>query len=376
MNTEPSKIQTYVLKQLQSGLSTHDISEQLRAAGWAEADIQAAFTVAQAQLTPTPTVIGSMPQPAVDEQPTEPQPLGTPIESRGSIKTGWLLAKQSLSVIANNRELARYMIMSMLFSFVIVVGFAVIAIYDSYHDELLFSQGVDYQGETELVPTPAGFALLALVAFTTTFVTYYYATGLSSHVLGIFRGTPGSYADHMGTARKKASAIAAYALISVAVGFLLRLIEQKFKFIGRIVSRILGVAWELANSFTIPVIADSDRNGPEAIKQSASLFKANWGEAITGRVIISGLIFIVYFVVAIPLAIILAFMLGSTFGAAGVIAAVALLVIGIIAVGIFDSLATSILNTALYYYAQYKVIPPAFSPDLLASVFIEKKRKR
>jgi hypothetical protein len=47
-----------------------------------------------------------------------------------------------------------------------------------------------------------------------------------------------------------------------------------------------------------------------------------------------------------------------------------------VALSILISLATNILNVCLYYYAQYHAVPPAFDPALLASVFVEKKKKR
>lgn len=72
----------------------------------------------------------------------------------------------------------------------------------------------------------------------------------------------------------------------------------------------------------------------------------------------------------------LAILFGTLFGVIGILIALGLYVVGILILTVLGSLASNILNVCLYYYAQYKVIPPAFSPELLASVFIEKKKKK
>lgn len=382
-----AELSNYIASQLQRGLTSDDIATQLRTAHWPEPDIAAGFAAAFAQMAPaeapvatpeavaatitaTPLVAAS--EPAAQ---TTQQQLPPPIK-RGRMKTGWLLFKQSLRVIKDNPGLSRYMIISMVFSLVIFAILIAVFLIDINGSQYLAYLALDANNELTPAPTLAGLVVLIITGFIGTFITYYYAAALSSHVLGIFRGTPGTYAQHIGVARGRLPAIAVYALIATTVGLILRTLEERFKFVGWIAARLFGALWNLATSFVLPIIADTNESGVSSIKQSVRLFKATWGETITSRVSLGGLIFLIYFLVAIPASVVVALAFGFLFGAVGYIIAASLFFIGIIVLSVLEVLASNILNVSLYYYAQYKVVPPSFSPELLASVFASKKAKK
>lgn len=367
MTTSPD-INTYVITQLQAGLTPEDITVQLTAAGWTNDAIQATFAAASQQLHAT-TIAATAPQP--DSTAQLPPPI-----KRGRMKTGWLLFKQSLAVIKHNPALVRYMVMSMLLSLALVAIMMTIFIVDFLNGQTLISAGIDTDGRSDFFPTLAGIGVGVIFGFVGTVIAYYYATALSSHVLGIFRGTPGTYAQHISVARAKLPAIIAYAAIATAVGYLLRLLEERFRWVGWIISKILGALWTLATSFVLPIIADSDDNGPAAIKRSVALFKTTWGETIASRVSLTGLVILLYLLIATPLAFILSFVMMPILGVIGALIVIALYIIGIVILSVLGALAENILNACLYYYAQYGAIPPAYSPELLASVFIDKKKKK
>lgn len=372
-----TKLTQYIYSQLHQGLSVADITSQLRNASWAEADIAAGFAAAQAQLAPTPTPLEVL-EPAVSsyqEQPATTQ-LPPPLQ-KSRIKIGWMLFKQSLRVIKQNPGLSRYIFMTILISFIILVILTVLIIVDSTNAQILFyPTTTDTDGSSSFGMTGLGFLVLVLASYLITFGTYYYGTALASHVLGIFRAKPETYAYHIALARKKLPTIALYALIATVIGYILRFIEERFKLIGLLISRILGALWSLATSFVLPVIADSDDNAVASIKESVALFKANWGQTITGRIALTGFVFLLYFLIGIPVSIVLLFILASLFGVVGVFIAIGLFILGLVIISILESLASNILNVSLYYYARYKTIPPSFSPELLASVFINKKKKK
>jgi hypothetical protein len=377
-----SETNTYIIAQLQAGLTLQDIAGQLRAAGWPDATIQAAFEATRQQIalpqvaeqeqaapaaSTAPGMTTDSSPTSIDRQPTQ---LPPPIK-RGRMKTGWLLFKQSLRIIKENPGLSRYVIMSLLWSIGVFVVLTAVAFFDTTHAHLFF-----YETANSYAMTLPGFALLALTGFLATLATYYYGVALSSHVLAIFRGAPGTYQQHIARAKQRFGTIAMYALIATIVGYLLRLLEERFKLVGWIISRILGALWSLATSFVLPVIADSAETSPQAIKHSVNLFKANWGETIVSRISLISFIVLLYILVGLPIAIILAIVLGSVIGVVGILIALGFYIVGIIVLGVLNALASNILNVCLYYYAQYQVIPPAFSPELLASVFVEKKRKK
>lgn len=379
------------MSQLQAGLAPADITAQLINAGWTEPDIQNAFTAAQAQISPSLTQVPVQQSPpnsqdvadnqaagAPGQEPIQRQQLPPPI-NRGRLKTGWLLFKQSFSIIKSNPALWQYMILSITITFLVSAAIIGLFIFDYLQENILSQSTIEIQDNQAAMvtsPTPLGFLVLFLTGLLTTTITFYYATALASHVFSIFKAEATTHTQHLIVARKKLPTIFTYAFISLVVGYILTMLEQRFKLIGWIVSKILGILWALGTVFVIPVIADTDENAVTAIKSSIGMFKDTWGETITGRVALTGLMIIFYLLVMAPVTVALMFILANAFGAAGFIIAIGIFIIGIIMLGIVSALATNVLNVALYYYAKNGTVPASFSPELLASVFTQKKPRR
>jgi len=360
------ELDSYIRTQIQTGLDANTIAAQLRTAGWAEADIQAGFTNAQQPVSPDPVVA---PASSLETQQQLPPPI-----QQSKIKTGWQLFKQSLAIIKNNPGLSRYVVMSTVFSIVAFVLLAAVYFFDYMNTQLLVIDVVDEAGEAAVGPTLLGFAGLVAWGVLQTTIGFYYATGLSAHVLSIFRGHATTYSSSMATARQKSGAIFTYALINVVVGYIINFL-QRIRFVGWIISAILGTVWTLATVFTIPLIADKKISGAAAVKESLLIFKQTWGETIVSRVSLGGLFFLFYFLIAVPVTIALTIGLGMLLGVVGVFIAMGLFILSLVIVSVIQMLATNVLNVALYYYSTYKVIPPSFNGSLLASVYISKKKK-
>lgn len=380
---DSSKIHDYILSQLHSGITSQDIVTQLRQAGWDEPAIQAAFSSVAASLQaapvqqPTPEItptqsVNEQPKPAavspneVAETSSEQsvQTLPPPLKA-GRMKIGWLLFKQSLKIIKSAPGLSMYVLLSIFITLAIEILFAgiLIANFVWWH---LFT--------TDELSGVAQYGILFLFMFVTTFVTYFFTVALSAHVLALFKGQNSTFSDNMAVARRKISAIATYTLIATTVGFILRLIEERFQLLGKIISFFLGALWSLLTTFTLPIIADTDKNGGASVKESFRLFKSTWGQTITSRVVLSGLASLFYLLIIIPVTIGLIFAC-LPLGTLGLLIPLVFFVITFIAFVTLVTMATNVLNVSLYYYARYGAIPPAFDPALLASVFIEKKKK-
>ena len=361
---------SYFSAQLHAGHTPQDITEQLRIAGWSDDQITAAFEQYKSQMT-----LAASDNATSDQEPAAPAQLPTPVK-RGKLKTGWLLFKQSLAVIKLNPGLSRYVVMTMLWSIGIFGVFTAVLIFDGMNSNYLITTYIDADGAEGFNPSLLGFVVFGVFGFIGTFTTYFYGAALSSHVLAIFRGKSSTYDQHIARAKTRIPAIAVYALISTVVGYILQLLEERLKFVGWIISRILGALWTLATSFVLPIIADSEESGTQSIKNSVSIFKKTWGETIVSRVSLGGLVGLIYILVAVPVTIGLALGLGSFMGVAGLFIALGVFMLGTIILSVLGSLATGILNVSLYYYAQYGLIPPSFSPELLAGVFVAKKAKK
>src|SRR4051794_7893189 len=88
------------------------------------------------------------------------------------------------------------------------------------------------------------------------------------------RGDDPTVTEGMAVATSKLGRIVSWTLVSIAVGLLLRTIAERFKLAGLITSRLLGLAWGLATTFVVPVLALEDKAVGASIRRSASVFKA------------------------------------------------------------------------------------------------------
>lgn len=404
MNKEQNK--TFVMDQLKAGVSVKDIVIQLHTAQWSNSAIEEAFAAARQELSPAPETLISQPaaepttpslsgemaaliqedsatntvseaSPSLHQQPAAATAATLPPSSgRGSFKTGLALFMQSIRFMRNNPGLLRYAAMSTAWSLLLAIVVAVVAIFDSSSNQLLFLKTHDYSSRSSIEPTSLGLVLLVVMAYVISSIVAFYGVAISSHTLAIFRGKPGTYKDHIAKARKKLPAILVFALINTVVGYILGFLEQRLRILGWIVSKIFGILWKLATSFVLPVIADSDVSGTKAIRNSITLFKSNWGETVTGRVAAGGAVMSLYFLLAFPIALVLLILLAPLLGAIGVLITIMLLLFGFLCLAVISSFADSIVTTSLYYYATYRAIPPSYSPELLADVFKEKKSKK
>lgn len=358
------QLKTYIYHQIQSGINPDEIASQLRDGGWDEASIKSAFEGVQAQIVP------SNPTASTNEADTATfQASG---KKRGRIKTAWLLMRQSLKVLKNNKQLLRYPFMGGLITLLLTLIFGLIVFLGG--DTFYITQ-TDVFGDEEVYLNGPGYLIGFIYYVLAYFVIFMYNTGLAAHVLDIFRGKSEHYAHYMGRAWSKKGPIFVFSLISATVGIILHAIERRAQWLGWIISRILGALWTLANLFTIPLIVENDISAPRAIKQSAKLFISRWGENIAARITFGGLMFLLYLLVFIPFVIVTG-MLFAALGVVGFIIWLVILFMTVIAFAVIETAASQILSTALYYYAQYQKVPAAFDAGLLNSALVPKKKKR
>ena len=84
----------------------------------------------------------------------------------------------------------------------------------------------------------------------------------------------------MRIATSKMGTIAGYALIAATVGMILRAIQERVGFIGRIIVGLLGVGWTVATYLVVPVLVTRDVGPIDAVKESAGWLKKTWGENV------------------------------------------------------------------------------------------------
>lgn len=146
-----------------------------------------------------------------------------------------------------------------------------------------------------------------------------------------------------------------WALLASTVGILLNALEERLGWIGRLVTRFIGVAWTMATFFVVPLLAAEDVGPAEALVRSGELFTETWGEQLVGGFSF-GLIFVL---LALP-SIALPYFLGSAFGSTGVVAGAILMIAYWLLLSVVSAAVQGIFNAALYRYATTKEVPRPF----------------
>ncbi|HSX33221.1 MAG TPA: DUF6159 family protein [Candidatus Saccharimonadales bacterium] len=366
-----AQLKEYITHQLRAGLHPDEIHQQLKTAGWQDDAVSQAFVLAQSDVLPSHMATG------VPEQATQPQGQLPTYETvkRGRFKTGWLLFQQSIKVLRTNKGLLRYVLMSMLIGVLVALPFIVLIAIDatSGNDTFIVSAHSSQSGDAQL--TPAGYAVAFVYYVLAFFVTNLYAAGLVANVLDLFRGQSQPYKHYMQMARARGGTLFMFAVIEASVGLLLRLIAERSRLLVRIVVRLLGAMWSLANLFTVPVIITSNDNAFSAIKRSTKLLISTWGENLVGRVTFGAVYFLSLLLIVLPVSIGLVLLGGAVGGGIGAGICLVIVLFFWLAYGAVMYAASSVLNAALFYYAQFRQIPAAFDPELLNSVFIKRKRR-
>jgi hypothetical protein len=197
-----------------------------------------------------------------------------------------------------------------------------------------FPEAADFQFPNYLVALP--------VLWCGTIVSTYCNIVVTVMADGRLRGEDPTVPEGMSVATAKLGRIVSWTLLSIAVGLLLRVIAERLKLGGLIASRLLGLAWGLGTTFVIPVLALEDVTVRDAIRRSASTFKAKWGESVVAQ----GTVGLAVMLVALPLAVVVGILISVSLPvgiAAAIVAFGGLVLIS----GALDA----VVDVALYRYA-------------------------
>lgn len=207
-----------------------------------------------------------------------------------------------------------------------------------------------------VVRSPELMAAIFTLYLANYFVIIFFNVALVGVANSRFTGENWTFDQGLELAWKRKWVILQWAFIAATVGMVLRALSERAGFIGRMVVGLIGVAWNLACYFVVPVLAFEDLSPGSALYRSAELFKETWGEKVAGGFSL-GLIF---FLMMIPgfLIWIGAFNYAGPKGllVGGIFMAAYFLLLSVV-----SSAVQGIFNTALYRYACDQSAPPGFS---------------
>ena len=282
----------------------------------------------------------------------------------GKFSRSWELVKQSFAILRSDKQLMLFPVLSAVSCFVVT---AMIATGGAFL--LLPARAAAIAAGERFNPNQSPMFLLGM--FTLYVVNYFVIVFFNVALVAVansrLMGGSWTFKDGVELAWERKGTILQWALVAATVGVLLRTLEERLGLIGRLIMRIIGIAWTLACYFVVPVLAFEDLTPIDALKRSSKLFRDTWGEKVIGGFSLS-MVSLVLMLPGIGLPIAAAFLAGIN----GMMVGLILMVLYFLVLSVFMSAVGGIFNAALYRYACFKQVPPAFSEELIASAWAPK----
>lgn len=187
----------------------------------------------------------------------------------------WTLVRQCLALIAGDRRLLVFPLLSGV-AMLVVLGTFVVPV-------LAFMPGFSRHGAIHAMPPVAWLGLVAFYWLQFS-ILIFFETALIAVALKRFDGQAATLGDGLARAWSRLPAILGYALVAATVGAVLRVFAERLGFVGRIATSFVGFAWTVATALVAPVLAAEDAGPLDAISRSVALIRKAWGEDVVGNV--------------------------------------------------------------------------------------------
>lgn len=276
------------------------------------------------------------------------------------ISNSWELVKESLRLLQADKELMVFPLLSSLGVVIVSLTFILPMAFAGMFDSILANGG-------EVL----GFIVLFAFYITQYTLIFFANTALVGAAMIRLRGGDPTVSDGLKIASSRFGVILGYALISATVGMLLRMLSQRGGAVGRIVSGLFGLTWNIATFLVVPVLAVEKVGPVDAVKRSAALLKRTWGEQIAGNLGI-GTIFGLAFFGLICLGAGLIYLCALTQSTLLLIAMGCLLLLAFVLLGLVQSTLNGIYTAAVYQFAVDGKTSEFFRQDLVEGAFRQK----
>lgn len=288
----------------------------------------------------------------------------------GKFSRSWQLVKESFAILRSDKQLMLFPILSavacMATTVMILAGGAA-AMFPAMFPAIREAAATGQRWQPSQQQSSEMLLIMFAIYVANYFIMIFFNVALVGVANSRLMGGPWTFRDGIELAWTRKGTIFLWALVAATVGIILRTIEERMGLIGRIIMKIIGVAWALACYFVVPVLAFEGLTPFAAVKRSAGLFKQTWGERVAGGFSI-GLVFLLLALPGFGVWIALT----MAFGIKGMLLGLGLLFLYLIALSVVSSAVQGIFNTALYRYACFKQVPKAFTPQLVTGAWTPK----
>lgn len=271
----------------------------------------------------------------------------------------WRLAKESYAVLAQDRELMVFPILSSVMMVLLMASFFVPVGYALTHFEVELS---------DASAKALGTFLVFMFYFISYTVVLFCNTALLHCAKMRFEGGDPTVRDGLGAGFKNLGSILSWAAIGGTLGVILANLEERLGFLGSIIRALVGGAWTVITYFAVPVMIFEGVGPIEGIKRSKGIIQKTWGEAAVAAV-------------GMRAAQSAFFFTGFLILIAGIVGSIALQQIHVLTIGailavltwigsaVVFSCLSQIYCAALYVYATTNEPPAAFRREVFESAF-------
>ncbi len=265
------------------------------------------------------------------------------------IRNSLALARSSWEVLKADKELLLLPVISGIASLIVGASFVI----------PLFVAGDSSTGSL--------FALLVMY-FVLAYITIFFNAALISAANERLEGGDPTIGSAIRGAARRAGRMVPWALLSAVVSLVIRAIEERVEFLGRIILAMVGMAWTVVTFLVLPIIVIEGAGTSKALKKSSSLVRQTWGENLGGHLGLG----LVGFVLAIPAIALVMVGVSSDSAAGGILLGLGVLW-GIVVAVVIAAL-TAVYQTALYRYAVSGQVPSAqFDHTAMQAAFHERR---
>ncbi len=275
----------------------------------------------------------------------------------GRIENTFKLLGASWQVLKADKELLWLPILSGLASIIVAASFIL---------PISLTVGLEVLEEGD----PMYYVVLFVMYFILMFIAIFFNAALVHAALDRLQGGDPTVGSAIGGAMAKLWLIFKWAIVAATVSLVLQIVEEKLDFLGKIVIRLIGLAWTLVTFMIVPILVVEDIGVMEALRRSGQLFKKTWGENVTAQIGF-GIVGILLWLPAFGL-----IAAGAVAGGPILFLAIAIGIVWIILSMVVLSALNAIFRTALYLYASGGETPSEHFPrEVLDGAFAPKRRR-
>jgi hypothetical protein len=228
---------------------------------------------------------------------------------------------------------------------------------------LFLLTGIDSGSDGSDSLAPFGYVLIAIAYIALAFVAVYFQAALVAGANARLDGRATSIGESLSAAGAKLYRLLPWAIVQATVSFIIGQLERQ-EFLGALIGRLIGAAWNVLTFLAIPIIMIEDVGPGGALKRSKDLLGRTWGENISAQVGFG----LLGFVAILPAAALIG--IGVAAGSAVLLGVcIAIGVAWLAVVTLVVTALDGIFRTALYRFAADGKPPPAFADANFGEAF-------